>query len=460
MAIGSPEAPSDHGADAVRSGGDLDEKTPLLSQSRDGPFEEARISKAWLIPKRISDAFIGTVKVIFAAITAPGVYLIGCFYEEDGHFSLLTPVYKMSRRLRRKRKSRLEPVPAASSDLNEKERKKLKRTGDSHARIRRSSARSLSDASASAITSESEDSERPPSRDNEFDSPSRNSRSKSNASLSEENAPSKRSITIRLQPQDAVRQRKTKRASRTSSISQISAEDAAAIKSANSSVTAQTKQLTKFPRAPMPPRPLVPRRQPSYSASGVSVLGPHPKTLVLDLDETLIHSTAHGGRYTTGRMVEVKAPSIGPDGRTIGPPVPVLYYVHKRPHCDEFLKKVSRWYNLIIFTASIQEYADPVIDWLETERKYFAGRYYRNDCIKRGELYIKDIAKVEPDLSKVMIIDNTPFCYVFHEDNAIPIVGWLSDPTDRELLHLIPLLEGLQYVTDVRAILGLKAAQL
>lgn len=138
--------------------------------------------------------------------------------------------------------------------------------------------------------------------------------------------------------------------------------------------------------------------------------------------------------------------------------------------------QVSRWFNLIIFTASIQEYADPVIDWLETERKYFAGRYYRNDCIKRGELYIKDVAKVEPDLSKVMIIDNTPFCYVFHEgeskldlwqtganaviDNAIPIVGWLSDPTDRELLHLIPLLEGLQYVTDVRAILGLKAGQL
>jgi CTD nuclear envelope phosphatase 1 len=41
-------------------------------------------------------------------------------------------------------------------------------------------------------------------------------------------------------------------------------------------------------------------------------------------------------------------------------------------------------------------------------------------------------------------------------DNAIPIEGWISDPTDYELLHLIPLLEGLQYVTDVRALLALR----
>jgi len=41
-------------------------------------------------------------------------------------------------------------------------------------------------------------------------------------------------------------------------------------------------------------------------------------------------------------------------------------------------------------------------------------------------------------------------------DNAIPIEGWISDPTDHDLLHLIPLLEGLQYVTDVRALLALR----
>jgi CTD nuclear envelope phosphatase 1 len=44
-------------------------------------------------------------------------------------------------------------------------------------------------------------------------------------------------------------------------------------------------------------------------------------------------------------------------------------------------------------------------------------------------------------------------------DNAIPIEGWINDPTDNDLLHLIPLLEGLQYVTDVRALLALRRGE-
>ena len=44
-------------------------------------------------------------------------------------------------------------------------------------------------------------------------------------------------------------------------------------------------------------------------------------------------------------------------------------------------------------------------------------------------------------------------------DNAIPIEGWISDPTDNDLLHLIPLMEALQYVTDVRAFLALRLGE-
>jgi CTD nuclear envelope phosphatase 1 len=138
--------------------------------------------------------------------------------------------------------------------------------------------------------------------------------------------------------------------------------------------------------------------------------------------------------------------------------------------------KVQKWYKLVIFTASVQEYADPVIDWLELERPYFEGRYYRQHCTMRNGAYIKDLAQVEPDLSKVIILDNSPLSYVFHEgmlcyemverwsltivvDNAMPIEGWISDPTDSDLMHLIPLLEGLQFVTDVRAVLSLRLGQ-
>lgn len=163
---------------------------------------------------------------------------------------------------------------------------------------------------------------------------------------------------------------------------------------------------------------------------------------------------------SSGHMVEVKlnAP-VGFGNATIGPQHPILYYVHKRPHCDDFLRKVCKWYKLVIFTASVQEYADPVIDWLEQERKFFVGRYYRQHCTFRNGAYIKDLSSVEPDLSKVMILDNSPMSYIFHEDNAIPIEGWINDPTDNDLLHLIPMLEGLQYVTDVRALLALRRGE-
>lgn len=148
------------------------------------------------------------------------------------------------------------------------------------------------------------------------------------------------------------------------------------------------------------------------------------KTLVIDLDETLIHSLAKGGRMSSGHMVEVKlnAPVLAPVSSianhptpVIGPQHPILYYVHKRPHCDEFLRKVCKWYKLVVFTASVQEYADPVIDWLEQERKFFVGRYYRQHCTLRNGAYIKDLSSVEPDLSRVCILDNSPMSYIFHE---------------------------------------------
>lgn len=132
------------------------------------------------------------------------------------------------------------------------------------------------------------------------------------------------------------------------------------------------------------------------------------KTLVLDLDETLIHSLAKGGKMSSGHMVEVKLDKHA-----------ILYYVHKRPYCDEFLRKASKWFHVVIFTASVQEYADPVIDWLEQERKYFKDRYYRQHCTFRNGAYIKDLSYVDKDLSRVLILDNSPMSYMYQEGRSL-----------------------------------------
>jgi CTD nuclear envelope phosphatase 1 len=119
-------------------------------------------------------------------------------------------------------------------------------------------------------------------------------------------------------------------------------------------------------------------------------------------------------------MVEVRlsAASLGIRGGGQVGQHPILYWVNKRPYCDDFLRRVSKWFNLVVFTASVQEYADPVIDWLEQERKYFSARYYRQHCTYRQGAYIKDLSSVEPDLSNVMILDNSPLSYLFHEGKS------------------------------------------
>ncbi len=83
--------------------------------------------------------------------------------------------------------------------------------------------------------------------------------------------------------------------------------------------------------------------------------------------------------------------------------------------------QVCKWYNLVVFTASVQEYADPVIDWLESERKFFSARYYRQHCTFRHGAFIKDLSAVEPDLSKVMILDNSPLSYMFHQGQSLSL---------------------------------------
>ncbi|KAH3898934.1 related to Nuclear envelope morphology protein 1 [Saccharomycodes ludwigii] len=195
------------------------------------------------------------------------------------------------------------------------------------------------------------------------------------------------------------------------------------------------------------------------------------KTLILDLDETLIHSMSrttsspnilNNSQQAQVIEVQLKLPSSpsGTSRNTIANSkmISTLYYVLKRPYCDLFLNKVSAWYNVVIFTASIKEYADPVIDWLESSTKVrIAKRLYRTDCLlKDGLGYVKDLNILNQSLNDIIIIDNSPISYYLHLDNAVHVEGWINDPSDTDLLQLLPLLEALRFTTDVRNILCLK----
>ena len=147
-----------------------------------------------------------------------------------------------------------------------------------------------------------------------------------------------------------------------------------------------------------------------------------------------------------GRMVEVVL-----NGKS------TLYHVYKRPFVDFFLRTVSGRYTLVIYTASMQEYADPVIDWLDAGTGILTQRLFRDSCTQLPNgTYTKDLSLVDTDLSRVCLVDNSPLSYSVNEANGIPIEGWTHDPSDEALLDLLPVLDSLRFTSDVRRVLGLR----
>lgn len=175
------------------------------------------------------------------------------------------------------------------------------------------------------------------------------------------------------------------------------------------------------------------------------------KTLVLDLDETLIHSQ-HDGLGRNGPVRSNKPADFVLN--VVIDAHPVSFYVYKRPHVDFFLQTVAQWYDLVVFTASMEVYGKAVCDHLDPSKVTFKRRYYRQDCRMEYHSYTKDLNTVNNDLSSVFILDNSPGAYRHYVENAVPIKSWFSDPHDTCLLNLLPMLDALRFTNDVRSVLS------
>lgn len=304
------------------------EKAPLL------PSESISTSAAQSanLVHRVPNAIRTVILSLITVLLAPGRFILSCLCNDRGDSSVTHGVLRLNRKLFRPGKhDTLSPTSAP--DSSEKVH--------SPAARRRSEGEPPSRniiplAERAGLAPDDRPSYRFAQSLAMEDQPSRHTRSKSLPGASSitglDNAiaiPPKRSIRIKVVNDASLRRPRPTDTSRPPPLTM------ATIKSPHGA------GIDRYPRAPRPPRPLVPRRQPSNA--GIAVGARPQKTLVLDLDETLIHSMAKGGRMSTGHMVEVKlSMPVGVDGGVLGPQVPILYYVHKRPHCDEFLRKVRQ----------------------------------------------------------------------------------------------------------------------
>lgn len=127
-------------------------------------------------------------------------------------------------------------------------------------------------------------------------------------------------------------------------------------------------------------------------------------------------------------------------------------YVLKRPFCEEFILKMSYHYEIVMFTASLSKYAEPLFNKLDHKR-VAEGLLYREHCTFYNGLFVKDMSRMGRNMADIIIIDNSPTSYLFQPENAFPCISWYEDKNDRELLEFMPILEKLAYVKDVRQIL-------
>ena len=173
---------------------------------------------------------------------------------------------------------------------------------------------------------------------------------------------------------------------------------------------------------------LLPKKSPEFA---------NKKTLILDLDETLVHSS-----FIPFEKNDIVL-NVDFDG--------FMYkiYVLVRPGAELFIRNMSKYYEVVIFTASLSNYASPLLDILD-KGENIKYRLYRENCTFMNGVYIKDLKRLNRNLKDLVIVDNSPLAYSFDIDNGLPIKTWYEDKNDIELYKINDILEFLSTTDDVR----------
>lgn len=167
-------------------------------------------------------------------------------------------------------------------------------------------------------------------------------------------------------------------------------------------------------------------------------------TLVLDLDETLVHCS-RGDGHVPGREHSALV-AAAPDLVVEFDDGPAFGHVGFRPYVTDFLEAAAGTFEVVVFTASQQGYADKVIDALDPTGQFISHRLYRQHCTECRGAFFKELRLLGRPMERCLLVDNSPISVACDADHGVLIRSWYGDPTDRELLDLLALLEELQTI--------------
>ncbi|EPR62486.1 Dullard family phosphatase domain-containing protein [Toxoplasma gondii RUB] len=187
--------------------------------------------------------------------------------------------------------------------------------------------------------------------------------------------------------------------------------------------------LTHFPKKP-------PKLQHGYFLPPVAPQFAGRMTLVLDMDETLMHCATKPLEKSPAFLVRFSDTN-------------VLGHVYVRPYTKIFLDLASQICEIVVFTASTQSYADQVLAHLDPDRRLVHHRLYRQHCTMINGGYVKDLRLLGRDISRVVLADNSPISMALQPDNGVLVSSWTSDDSDSELMDLLVLLQHVAQLDSV-----------
>ncbi len=118
------------------------------------------------------------------------------------------------------------------------------------------------------------------------------------------------------------------------------------------------------------------------------------------------------------------------------------------------LKELSLYYEIIVFTASHNCYANVVLDYLDPKNEIIQHRLFREHCIQTEEgIFIKDLRVLQDrNLEDMLIVDNAAYSFGFQLENGVPILPYYDNKEDRELVSLTKYLKGIKDCRDLREV--------
>ena len=114
--------------------------------------------------------------------------------------------------------------------------------------------------------------------------------------------------------------------------------------------------------------------------------------------------------------------------------------LHLRPGLFSFLSDIKPYCELMTFTSASKEYAQPIINEIESKTKYFDYNFFREHSIIYGNDFVKDISRIGRDMKKIIIIDNMEENYRLNIKNGIKIKAFYGDQNDNILFELKKIL--------------------